>query len=103
VYPLSHSGYFGQEGHSRKVRVIVATNPAAAALSFWQKLSRGGFVTSLPNGKGHLSRFADGSWATYRPVTSTPNSPAIQVIVASSNGRIAERQKIHFVKGEIQQ
>lgn len=96
-YPVSPAGNFGKKGKGRNVRVIESNNQYSAAESFWHALSEGAKVKSVGKNKGLLVKFSDGSSAMYRVVTSTANSPAIQIKVFSKNSKY-KSQKIHFVR-----
>ena len=52
----------------------------------------------MTNGKGDRVDFADGTTITYRVITSTKGSKAVDIkVVSKSEGGISA-QKIHFVK-----
>ena len=93
-YPYTNSGYFGKKG--KNSRIISTDTPKATSLDFFMKIGEGGFVDKLPNGKGYRVTFADGTVATHRLVTKTPNSPAVDINI--SHSKIIKSQKIHFVK-----
>ncbi|CCI84935.1 hypothetical protein FC52_GL001006 [Lactobacillus pasteurii DSM 23907 = CRBIP 24.76] len=96
-YPLSPGGEFGKAGKSSGVRVIEANDQFKTAQDFWLKLSKGGEELYLPNKKGKKVIFPDGSISTYRIITSTKNSPAIEIYVYHNNSKI-KMKKIHFVR-----
>ena len=60
-------------------------------------LSAGGKVQPLPNGKGQVAWFADGSRIVYRVKTSTEGSPAVEIKVATPSRGIPPSQKVHFI------
>ncbi|MBQ6479539.1 MAG: hypothetical protein IJI45_00345 [Anaerolineaceae bacterium] len=105
TYPL-HDGLFGDRGHggSRTIRNIASNDPAATAKDFYDKIAHGGIEKDLfkkdgsPNGKE--TKMADGSIINWRPVSSSDQSPAVDIFVSTkgANGRIVT-QKIHFIKG----
>ncbi|MDY3801064.1 MAG: hypothetical protein SOZ95_03395 [Bacilli bacterium] len=52
----------------------------------------------MTNGKGDRVDFTDGTTITYRVITSTKGSKAVDIkVVSKSEGGIST-QKIHFVK-----
>lgn len=100
-YSITKSGYFGERGKSSRVRVIKSSDQFKTAKNFWGILSLGGKLSPLPNKNGVRVRFNDGSFAVYRIITSTKNSPAIEITIKNSTK--IKSQKIPFVKGEFKQ
>ena len=93
-----YSGKFGGKG--KNSRVIKSNNPIEDSKKFFQKISKGGVKSKLSNGKGDRVDFYDGTTITYREVTSTKDSLAVDIkVTVKSNGGIST-QKIHFVKEE---
>ena len=93
-YKLNSLGYFGERG--KNVRVIKSSDPVASSADFFEKLGNGGQTSLLPNGKGKMALLDDGTRIVYRVVTSTPNSPAVEITV--SNSTLVHNQKIHFIQ-----
>jgi len=91
-FPLDHDGRFGKPGRGR-AQVVVSGDPAATAKEFYKKLGAGGREQILPNGKGGITWFDDGSRVVYRPVSSSDGSPAVDITITGSDG---DQYKIHF-------
>ncbi len=103
-YPLSN-GFFGVKGNSNdnSIRHIVSSDPATTAKDFYDKAAHGGIEEDIldKNGniKGATTKMADGMVITWREVSSSDGSPAIDInIKYSSNSSGIKGQKIHFVK-----
>ncbi len=94
----SKTGKFGDKG--KNSQIIKATDPVAESLKFFNKISKGGDISKLANGKGDRVDFTDGTTITYRVVTSTPKSPAVDINVKVYNKGKISSQKIHFIKKE---
>ena len=97
------TGYFGDKGQSsqNKVRNIVSDNPSASAKEFYDTIAYGGLEKELSNGKGLKTDMADGSTITFREISSSDGSPAVDINITKTDsvaGNI-KTQKIHFVKG----
>ena len=92
-YPYTKNGYFGEKG--KNVRIIKAPNADIAAQDFYKGISKGGKEEPLANGKGVRNILDDGTMIVYRPVTSTPNSPAVEI--RKSSTLEIRNQKIHFL------
>ena len=71
------------------------------AKEFYDAIALGGREEKLANGKGLNTRLADGTVITWREVSSSDGTPAIDINISQSNdsGGI-KRQKIHFVLKE---
>jgi len=93
-FGVSQNGNFGRKGRGRS-RVIKSANADATAESFWSRLVSGGRVFQISDGVVGV-RFPDGSFATFRPKTSSPGSPAITISLEAAIAGINPRQKIHF-------
>jgi hypothetical protein len=96
TYSLKN-GYFGVKGTSEKVRVIYSDDPAKTGKDFYDKIAYGGIESNLPNGKGVITKMADGSIITFRPTTKSDNNPGVDINIekSSDNGGL-KKQKIHF-------
>lgn len=99
-YPY-YDGYFGSKGQSSgKVRNIVSDNPIATAKEFYQIAAKGGIEQQMLNGKGYTTKMKDGSIISYREVSTSDGSPAVDInIKRSINSGGIKQQKIHFVGG----
>ena len=96
-----NNGYFGKIGKSRvaDIRQIDCSDPIRESKKFYDKLANGGIEEILPNGKGVMTSMKDGTVITYRVITSTEGSPAVDInIKRSSDTRGIKKQKIHFEK-----
>lgn len=95
------NGYFGDPGQGRSfVRNIKSSDPAKSAKDFYDKAAHGGIEKQMSNGKGVYTKMKDGSILSYRAVSTSDGSPAVEINIKQSNdhGEI-KYQKIHFVKG----
>ena len=99
-----NNGYFGTRGDSTKERTrhIESKNPISTSTDFYSKLTHGAIEKQLPNGKGAVAKLADGTIVTYRKISSSDGSPAVDINIKRSeeSGGI-KQQKIHFVKEKI--
>lgn len=96
-------GLFGSKNRKpkSKPREIFVSNPTSSASQFFNILKQGGkdklFNTS--HGIGIESNLPDGSRITYRPITSSKGSPAVEITISGSD--YIKPKKYHFVmKGE---
>ena len=94
TYPYTKEGKFGVKG--KNVRIIKTSTSKDTAEDFYHQISKGGTEEPLSNGKGVKTTLDDGTIIVHRPVTSTPDSPAVE-IQRSASPEIAD-QKIHFIK-----
>lgn len=95
------NGYFGDHGQGRDyVRNITCNNPGATAKEFYDVAAHGGIEREMSNGKGVYTKMKDGSILSYREISSSDGSPAVEINIkhSSDHGGI-KYQKIHFVKG----
>lgn len=94
-----NNGYFGIIGKSgqKDIRQINCLDPINESKKFYDTLTNGGIEEIISNGKGLKTIMKDGSIITYRIITSTDCSPAVDINIKNSNntGGI-NRQKIHF-------
>jgi hypothetical protein len=93
-FGISQNGNFGKKGRGRS-RVIQSADADETAASFWSRFSSGGSVFKISDGVIGV-RFPDGSFATFRPKTSSPGSPAITISLEGAVSGVNPRQKIHF-------
>lgn len=97
-YPITN-GYFGTKGSSRRIREIHARNHEQVAKDFFNKIARGGILDLKTLPGGVVSRLKDGSTISYRKITSSPNSPAVEIRFRSARSKYGiNDQKIHFVQ-----
>ena len=92
------NGYFGLPGSSNKIRHIYSDDPNKTAKDFYNKISYGGVEETLSNGKGKITNMSDGTIITWREISSSDGSPAIDInIKYSTNAGGLKQQKIHFL------
>ena len=97
-YPITN-GYFGTKGSSRLIREIHARNHEQVAKDFFNKIAKGGILDLKTLPGGIVSRLKDGSTISYRKITSSPNSPAVEIRFRSASSKYGiNDQKIHFVQ-----
>lgn len=98
TYPVTN-GFFGIKGSSRGVREIHARNHEAVAKDFFNKIARGGILDLRTISGGIVSRLKDGTIVSYRKITSSTNSPAVEIRFRKLNSKFGiNDQKIHFVQ-----
>lgn len=93
------NGYFGNKGKSsvNDIREIYSDDQFKEAKSFYDKITYGGIETPLANDKGLITKLKDGTIITYREITSTINSPAVEINIRTSKDACGiKNQKIHF-------
>jgi hypothetical protein len=95
-FPSDGQGRLGTKGRN-KARVIATDNPAKTAENLYSALKKGGKESQLPNGKGRLTLFPDGSRVIHRPVSSSDGSPVVEI---SIKGPKWSSYKIHFIPKE---
>ena len=92
-FPTSPTGNFGKRGNGRS-RVIFSDDPTATAESFFATASHGGRKSALPNGRGRIATYDDGSRVVFRP-TSSDGSPVVELFLRTPAGG-DRTQKVHF-------
>ncbi len=95
------NGYFGDNIQGRNfVRSIICDDPVKTAKEFYDKAALGGIEHQMDNGKGVYTKMKDGAILSFREITSSAGSPAVEINIRDSNehGDI-KYQKIHFSKG----
>ena len=92
----SNSCKFGSK--CKNVQIISSNNPIKTSEDFFKKIYKGGIKFKLTNGKGDRVDFTDGTTITYRVITSTKGSKAVDIKVVSKSEGGMSTQKIHFVK-----
>ena len=90
-------GNFGKPG--KNTRIIESDDPVSDSALFYEQIGKGGEISKLPRENGTSTRLDDGTIITYRVITSTTDSPAVQINVrkVEANVKIND-QKIHFIK-----
>lgn len=97
-YPIVN-GFFGTKGRSERVREIHSVNHEAAAKDFFNKIAKGGILDLQTIRGGVISRLKDGTIISYRKITSSPNSPAVEIRFRTNDLKCGVKdQKIHFVQ-----
>lgn len=82
------------------VRNITSSEPANTAQDFYDKAAHGGIERTMSSGKGHYTKMKDGSILSYREVSSSDGTPAVEINIKKSiNPGGIKYQKIHFTKG----
>lgn len=98
VYP-TENGYFGIKGSSWGIREIHSRNHEATAKDFFNRIAKGGILDLKTIKGGIVSRLKDGSVVSYRKITSSNNSPAVEIRFRKLSSRYGiNDQKIHFVQ-----
>lgn len=95
-----NNGYFGEKGQSRAfVRNIVSDDPLKTAKEFYDKVAHGGIERTMDNGKGVYTKMSDGTILSFREVSSSDGSPAVEINISNSTDHgDLKSQKIHFVR-----
>ena len=97
-YPISN-GYFGIKGSSYGIREIHSRNHEKTAKDFFNKIARGGILDLQTIKGGVVSRMKDGTVVSYRKITSSNNSPAVEIRFRKLDSKFGIKdQKIHFVQ-----
>ena len=65
------------------------------------KIGYGGIEKPLKGGKGYTTKMEDGTILTYRPISSSDGSPAVEINIkgSDSHGKL-KSQKIHFTEAK---
>ena len=81
------------------MRNIKSDDPVKTAQDFYDKAAHGGIKKEMNNVKGVYTKIKDGSILSYREVSSSDGSPAVEINIKQStdHGDI-KYQIIHFVK-----
>ena len=81
------------------MRKIHSRNHEATAKDFFNKIAKGGVLDLKTIMGGVVSRMKDGSVVSYRKITSSTNSPAVEIRFRKLNSKYGiNDQKIHFVQ-----
>ena len=92
-YGLDENGKFCES--TKRAQVYRSKNPIEDSIDFYEKLGTGGRKGVLSNGHGTRTFLDDGSVITHRIITSTPDSPAVDIKIVSPS--FVKPQKIHFI------
>ena len=93
-YPINEFGQFGEKG--KNSRIIYSKNPVNESAKFFDILSKGANIEMVKDNKVTLAYFSDGTVVSYRVVTKTKDSPAVQITIKGQSK--FHSQKIHFMK-----
>ena len=88
-------GNFGKPG--KNCRVIKCEDPVSESSEFYEIIGQGGEVRTIPGREGTITKLDDRSQITYRVITTTEDSPAVEINVKKVDTNI-NGQKIHFIK-----
>jgi hypothetical protein len=94
------NGYFGEKGQGRDfVRNITSDEPLHTAKDFYDKAAYGGIERKMNNGKGLYAKMSDGTILSYREISTSDGTPAVEINIrgSSAHGEI-KYQKIHFIE-----
>lgn len=81
------------------MREIHSRNHEQTAKDFFNKIAKGGILDLKTLPGGVISRLKDGSTISYRKITSSKNSPAVEIRFRSIGMKYGiNDQKIHFVQ-----
>ena len=92
-YPLTSGGYFGKDG--KNCRIITTDTPISTSEDFANKIAKG-FTRNPIGNKGWVAEADDGTIITYRVITSTTGSPAVDINIKNVKNPSVKGQKIHF-------
>ena len=76
---------------------IECRDPVSESASFYEQIGKGGEMRTIPGREGTVTKLDDGTRITYRVLTSSESSPAVDINVKRANTNI-NGQKIHFIK-----
>ncbi|MBO4604233.1 MAG: hypothetical protein J5657_02895, partial [Clostridiales bacterium] len=82
---------------------IKSDNPSVTAKDFYDRIAHGGIENEIidrnGNIKGAKTKMADGTIVTWREISNSDGSPAVDInIKKSTDSGGLKFQKIHFVK-----
>jgi hypothetical protein len=99
AYYSYSKGYFGVKGDGRTfVRNISSIDPVGTAKKFYDKAAYGGIERKMANGKGIYTKMSDGTILSFRKISSSDGTPAVEInIRGSSEHGDLKYQKIHFI------
>lgn len=94
-YPLRTGGNLGEGTGKSGNNNWFSDDPMRDAMEMFSDLSYGGKTSFSENYHGIISKFGDSSSVMFRPYTSTPDSPAVEIRII--NSLYLRGQKIHFL------
>lgn len=97
AFPLTPDGLFGTLGYNSGIRHIASVDPVATSTRFYGLLSEGGEVLRQSE-KIVVKRMGDDAFVTWRLVSSSDGSPAVDINMSRVVGGIVRTHKIHFTK-----
>lgn len=91
------NGYFGIKGQGRShTRNIISSNPISTAMDFYEKAAYGGIEKTY--NKGVYTKLSDGTILSYRKISTSDGTPAVEINIKHSNNSSGlKQQKIHFI------
>ena len=99
MFRMTEAGNFGDGGKSKDVRCIYSPDPMADSLELFERLSRGAKDDPDFMVEGGTRRhLRGGSMIIHRSITSTPDSPTVEVRPCGTDR--VQQQKIHFILEE---
>lgn len=98
-FPISGEGLFGTPGNNSGVRHITSQDPVSTSIRFFGLLTEGGDVLTHVPGKIVVKRTSDDAFITWRPVSSSDGTPAVDINVSKVVHGFVHSHKIHFEKG----
>lgn len=105
-YPYK-DGYFGKKGKKSTVRVIECFDPIKESETFYKELSKGGVekIMKTKTSSFVVTKMADGAQVSYRVITSTEGSPAVEISLRTWNEKTQlyglKAHKVHFIKRNV--
>lgn len=96
-YLMDEKGRFGEPGSGHNVRIIECDNVYQTAMDFYDHLTDGCKIHQYRN-EMKLYTVIDNYRLNFRPYTSTPGSPAVDIFIESANKLL---QKIHFIERKL--
>lgn len=101
-----HHGYFGTQGNNNNnsVRHIASDDPITTAKKFYDTAAHGGIEQPIyskdGSEKGFKCDMADGTVITWRNISNSDGTPAVDINIQRSNdAEELKQQKIHFIRG----
>ena len=96
-FPLTPDGLFGTPGYNNGVRHIASADPIATSIRFYGLLVEGGEVLRQSS-TIVVKRMGDDAFVTWRLVSSSDGSPAVDINMSRVVGGVVRTHKIHFTK-----